>query len=713
MLPRFAERFRTARPALASIALLVAILALAPGRVLADTSLRIASDPGDPIGQGSEFYITDGLATFTIDEVNGVVHATVDPAGPGDVWNFAFQPPDGEPLEPGPYSGAIPVPASGGSPGLTVGTTSVSCSSMSGSFELRQFERDAFGNIVAFRVFFEQHCDGQAPALRGELAWQATVPVKVDAPLIVRAPRGEMAVFFAFVFDPNWSPGSFSATGVPAGADFTDYGDNSAGFFWPTTLDDVGRARMTVTGTVGATSETVPVALEVLGDSRLLVSGEAGEPLTGGASLDRRNMHGQFTATRSSGRLSVDYLDWFGDAWTVALEAPDGGPLAEGWSGPAASSDLAGPGVARLDIERNGVPASGSGSARVHELTFDADGYLLSYRASFELAPDGGPALAGDIWHNATAVVSIHAPAYRAATAGEPIEFAVSADDLRGGSVALSAAGLPAGATFDGAGNASGAFAWTPPADFAGTVTVSWSAVAPDGRSDQSTTTLVVTGAGGGDPPLAARAHLTAANRDLKLFSTRPWFAVQLEPVDGSFALADIDAASIELVSVGTGSVERAPCLLSTTGPDRDTDRNGVLEWQVGFDMAALRPLFDGLATSPAAVPVALEGALAGGGTFRAEFELVVATRGGPPLKTKADDSGRVLTIETGEGSRVSVRLFDAAGRLVASPFDADLPAGTYELSLEAVRERLASGVYFYRAEAGEAAATGRIVIRR
>ncbi len=45
--------------------------------------------------------------------------------------------------------------------------------------------------------------------------------------------------------------------------------------------------------------------------------------------------------------------------------------------------------------------------------------------------------------------------------------------------------------------------------------------------------------------------------------------------------------------------------------------------------------------------------------------------------------------------NNVKLQIFDAAGRLVDTPFDQDLPAGVYEYTYDA--SKLASGVYFYR----------------
>ena len=59
---------------------------------------------------------------------------------------------------------------------------------------------------------------------------------------------------------------------------------------------------------------------------------------------------------------------------------------------------------------------------------------------------------------------------------------------------------------------------------------------------------------------------------------------------------------------------------------------------------------------------------------------------------------------------------YDAAGRAVARPLDASLPAGAHELVLAAVDDagrRLPAGVYFVRLESAGRAETRRLVFSR
>jgi len=65
---------------------------------------------------------------------------------------------------------------------------------------------------------------------------------------------------------------------------------------------------------------------------------------------------------------------------------------------------------------------------------------------------------------------------------------------------------------------------------------------------------------------------------------------------------------------------------------------------------------------------------------------------------------------------QIAVTIHDAAGRVVASPLRADLPAGFHTVGWDG-RDRtglpVASGAYFYRLTAGSRSKTGKLVIRR
>jgi hypothetical protein len=82
--------------------------------------------------------------------------------------------------------------------------------------------------------------------------------------------------------------------------------------------------------------------------------------------------------------------------------------------------------------------------------------------------------------------------------------------------------------------------------------------------------------------------------------------------------------------------------------------------------------------------------------------------------------SGTAMRIDLPDGGRelhrVLVRVYNVAGRLVATAFDGELPAGSHEIAWDgngADGERAASGVYFIRADAAGATRTRKAVLLR
>ena len=61
------------------------------------------------------------------------------------------------------------------------------------------------------------------------------------------------------------------------------------------------------------------------------------------------------------------------------------------------------------------------------------------------------------------------------------------------------------------------------------------------------------------------------------------------------------------------------------------------------------------------------------------------------------------------EASRVALRLYDVTGRILAVLVDAELPAGWHELDFDG--SSLASGIYFYRLEAGRFTETRKLIL--
>lgn len=122
----------------------------------------LASDAGDYIGAGQTSVVTT-LSTST-----GTGHLGVAGAG----WYGNFQAMDGlAQLQPGYYGGLQRYPfynhVKGG---LDWSGNGRGCNTLQGWFAVDSVRYDA-GGLAAIDLRFEQHCEGAAPALRGQLHW--------------------------------------------------------------------------------------------------------------------------------------------------------------------------------------------------------------------------------------------------------------------------------------------------------------------------------------------------------------------------------------------------------------------------------------------------------------------------------------------------------------------------------------------------------------
>lgn len=212
------------------------------------TSLTMISDSGDYIGAGQTYNYTPADGTFqAYVPSSGVV--AVNFYGSGHNWNLFFSHPYRTQLTPGVYTNAIRMTsAPSGTPGLDVFGDGRGCNMLSGSFTVLQAQYDTYGTLTAFDATFEQHCENFTPALRGEIRYNASVPLYVLAPSTVTAPPGQTTQFTVTASDSQQRVVRLSASSLPAGASFQDNGNNTGTFTWTPTLAQNGSYTVTFSG---------------------------------------------------------------------------------------------------------------------------------------------------------------------------------------------------------------------------------------------------------------------------------------------------------------------------------------------------------------------------------------------------------------------------------------------------------------------------------
>ena len=197
---------------------------------------------------------------------------------------------------------------------------------------------------------------------------------------------------------------------------------------------------------------------------------------------------------------------------------------------------------------------------------------------------------------------------------------------------------------------------------------------------------------------------------------------VQIEPVEGSFALPDVDLNQVELRSPGTGSVPSIDAYGPVSYAGDDTDGNGIREVTAFFLWDDLLQLFGNVTqTTPLTVEVDVHLAAGGiaSGTLGIEVigKATVAAGALEPARVSPNplNPSGTLSFETRASGRVRAEVFDLQGRLVRVLVD-ETTSGPrkYRLRVGGAGgggEALASGVYFYRVATAEGMQLGRFAV--
>ncbi len=195
------------------------------------TSLRMATDPDNLLGQSAASYTTGTNAVWTA-YYNGNVVEFHGPSISADLLSASNV------LAVGRYDGAqrayFQPP---GTPGIDI---EGDCNSITGSFEIKQLDLIDTNGWFAFSVVFEQYCDGSGQALRGELRYNTSPLVEIRPPLFVGIRAGQPSTFQVEASDASSNVVHLTAGALPSGSSFSDNGDGTGVFSWTPATNQVG-----------------------------------------------------------------------------------------------------------------------------------------------------------------------------------------------------------------------------------------------------------------------------------------------------------------------------------------------------------------------------------------------------------------------------------------------------------------------------------------
>jgi len=238
----------------------------------------------------------------------------------------------------------------------------------------------------------------------------------------------------------------------------------------------------------------------------------------------------------------------------------------------------------------------------------------------------------------------------------------------------------------------------------------------PDMLGGAGSSLFLILNTTGSSPGVLGRAFTTAKVTPIAKSSRLA--EIHLEPIGGVFAAQDIDLGSLRLASDGTGSSSNVPASFAKGAVIEDANHNGILELVVPFRMSDLAALFDQL-QGRREVPVRVQGSLQDQRALCAPLTLSIIAAGGGSLAAQVEPNPLnprgMLRFVLDRKSEVTIRIFDASGRIVRKVWDRrHAEAGLVEVPIDgrnASGQTLASGVYFYQIDAGGKQSNGRFAV--
>jgi hypothetical protein len=202
-----------------------------------------------------------------------------------------------------------------------------------------------------------------------------------------------------------------------------------------------------------------------------------------------------------------------------------------------------------------------------------------------------------------------------------------------------------------------------------------------------------------------ALAFTQGGNDKISLGSGKPQACIQIQPVDNSFSVLDVDLASLVMIYQGA----RIAAVANKTAVGSDRNGDGIDEISACFTKADLQVLFADLQGTQI-VNVGIEGRLfAGGAICTTNLDLTIKAGSGgnhATIRPNPLNPSAVLSFSTSKVGAAKVQLFDTQGRLIKTLLDQpSAAAGYHDVSIDgrdAAGNRLASGVYYVKIQSVE-----------
>jgi hypothetical protein len=216
----------------------------------------------------------------------------------------------------------------------------------------------------------------------------------------------------------------------------------------------------------------------------------------------------------------------------------------------------------------------------------------------------------------------------------------------------------------------------------------------------------------------AVRTFLDPGDKHLLLMGPKSNWYLQVEPRGGSFEPGNLNLQSVRLQRVGPGGGTREIHAIASESAITDRDENGVPEVSVCFTVPELREFFEDVRGTKSMTLELSAMLLSGEQLVEPVTVQVTGVMGGVSIAAAPNpiNPESRITYYTPSAGRVTVRVFDVAGRLVRTLADGVVPTGYHTTAWSGESDRgsgLASGVYYLRIDAPSGSESRSIVLMR
>jgi hypothetical protein len=385
------------------------------------TFLTLNSQPGDYIGQGITQTLTPADGTFSVSNSSDTVSISFNTPNYSQFWYLDFGSPSTVKFGKGEYDGAqrtafrSPTRA-----GIDVFGDGRGCNTDTGRFLVSDFARNTDGTIARLAIDFEQHCEGETPALYGSFRYNSSVTavprlgVASNYALKGNAGTSDALVTLALCLPSSTIVQVKYATADGTAVQGTDYvnttgtatfqpGITSQTITVPIIGDFLARGNKTfkvkLTAASGAPIEESTASVLIrdpnVALTALAMSSQPGDYIGGGMRYLITLSDGAFTPVNSANVVEFNINN--GDYWTTDFAGPTTARLAPGDYDNAQRYPFQPAGTPGLSVYGAGRGCNTlTGNFDVLKASYNSSNVLLGFSANFEQHCEGGvPALFG------------------------------------------------------------------------------------------------------------------------------------------------------------------------------------------------------------------------------------------------------------------------------------------------------------------------------